>query len=257
MTGGEPAGEFPEGVEERLDELYRERPEEFVSRRDALARELREEGDRSSATAGKKLRRPSAAAWVINRLSSEDPERTREFVQASERLAETQKNVLEGEAGGDDLRAAATDEREQIDGMVGEARKLAAGHGGNVTTIVERVAETLRAVGGDTNLRERVLRGRVEKEQSAATVGIPGGATMPKRRKADSTATKLERARRELARLREELSEAEAGRDRDQDAVDQAEEELRRAKVGLSASKRAVRELERRVKGAESAAGEG
>jgi hypothetical protein len=203
----------------------------------------------------KKLRRPSGAAWVINRISSEEPDRTGDFVRASEKLAETQQRVLEGTATGEDLRAAAAHEREQIDAMVADARRLTAGQGGNVAGVVERVAETLRAVGGDAELRQRVLRGRVEKEQSAATVGIPGGVKMPRRRKAAAATDRLERTRRELARLREELADAEARRVRDQEAVDQAEEELRRAKSGLSASKRAVRDLERRVNRAESGTG--
>jgi predicted nucleic acid-binding Zn-ribbon protein len=246
---------LPELVEGRLDELYRDPPEEFVARRDELTRELRAEGDPESAAAVKRLRRPSAAAWVINRISSEVPDRTREFVRASERLAETQERVLAGEAAGEELRAAAADEREQIDALVADARRVAAGQGGNVAGVVERVAETLRAAGGDAELRRRVLRGRVEKEQSAATVGIPGGTNMPKRPRADARAAKLERARRELGRLRDELAQAEARRERDREAVAQAEEELRRAKSSLSASKRAVRELERRVSGAESGAG--
>jgi hypothetical protein len=251
----EPAAELPEGVERRVDELYRERPEEFVARRNELTRELRAEGEQESAAAVKKLRRPSAAAWVINRISADEPDRTREFVRASEKLAETQQRVLDAEAPGEELRAAAADEREQIDALVADARRLTADQGGNVAGVVERVAETLRAVGGDAELRRRVLRGRVEKEQSAATVGIPAGAKMPKPPKADPRAAKVERARRELGRLRDELAQAEARLDRDREVVDQAEEELRRAKSGLSVSKRAVRELERRVSRAESGTG--
>src|SRR5688500_6954182 len=123
-------GELPEGVERRLDELYRERPEEFVGGRDALVRELRAEGDKESATEVKKLRRPTAAAWVINRISADEPERTREFVRASEELAKVQRRVLEGDAPGAELREAAAAEREQIEGMVADARRLTAGHGG-------------------------------------------------------------------------------------------------------------------------------
>ena len=251
----EPAAELSEGVERRLDDLYREPPEEFVSRRDALARELRAEGDRESAAAVKRLRRPSAAAWVINRISSEEPERTREFVRASESLAEVQRRVLEGEAPGDELREAAADEREHAEAMVADARRLTTGHGGNVANVVDRVAETLRAVGGDAELRDRVLRGRVEKEQTAATVGIPGGVDVSKRRAAGPNAAKLERARRELARLRRELDDAEARRGDDEESVAEAEAELRRAKSRLATSKRAVRDLERRVKRAEDDAG--
>jgi hypothetical protein len=248
--------ELPEGVDQRLDDLYREPPEEFVSRRDALARELRVEGERTSAATVKRLRRPSAAACVINRISSEEPKRTREFVRASEGLAEAQRRVLEGEAPADELREAAANEREHAEGMVAEARRLTAAQGGNVANVVDRVAETLRAVGGDAELRDRVLRGRVEKEQTAATVGIPGGVKVSKRRSAGPNAAKLERARRELSRLRRELEDAEARRGHDEESVAEAEAELRRAKSRLTGSKRAVRDLERRVKRAEGEAGE-
>ena len=242
-------------VEGRIDELYRGAPEEFVARRDELARELRAEGDRESAAEVKGLRKPSAAASVINRISAEDPERTREFVRASESLADVQRRVLEGDAPGEELRKAASNEREQVEAMVAEARRLTAGGAGNVANVVDRVTETLRAVGGDAELRERVLRGRVEKEQTAATMGIPGGVKLARRRAAGPNAAKLDRARRELSRLRRELEDAQARRERDQESVGEAEDELRSAKQALTSSKRTVRDLERQVKRAEGEAG--
>ena len=256
---------LPEAVERRLGPLYREPPEEFVAGRDALARELRDEGDRDSAAAVKKLRRPSAAAWVINRISADEPERTAEFVRASEDLAEAQLRVLAGDADGTELRGAAATERERMDGLVADARKLALAGGGNVANVIDRVAETLRAVGSDDELRGRVLRGRVEKEQTAATVGIPGGlAPAPRKgaagkrkvagKPAGPSAGELQRARRELAKLRRELAAAEARRDRSEVAVADAEEGLRRARTALKDSKQAVRELKRQVESAERGA---
>ena len=251
MEAERPQDTLPEGVERRLDGLYRDRPDEFVAGRDALARDLRAEGDRESAAAVKKLRRPSAAAWVINRISAEQPERTREFIRASEELADVQRRVLAGQAPGEELREAAASERAQIEAIVADARRLTAGDVGNVANVIDRVAETLRAAGGDAELRGRVMRGRVENEQSAATVGLPGGVTVPKRRTTGPTAGALERARRELARLRRELADAEARRDRDEEAVAEAQADLRRAKSDLTASKRAVHDLERQVTKAE------
>jgi hypothetical protein len=245
--------ELAEGIERRLDDLYREPPGEFVSRRDELARELRAEGDRDAAAAVKKLRRPSAAAWVINRISAEQPERTRDFVRASEELADVQRRVLEGGASGEELRAAAAREREGVEAMIADAQRVAADQGGNIAKVVDRVAETLRAVGGDAELRGRVLRGRVEKEQSVATVGLREGVTLPQGGKPPREEAKLERARRELARLRRDLDEARAQRDRDREAFDDAEAELRSAKSRLRASERAVRALEGRVDRAERA----
>jgi hypothetical protein len=240
-------GEFPEEVEDRLGPLYRDRPEDFVAARDALARDLRGEGDRESAEQVKRLRRPSAAAWVINRLSADEPERTRALVRASDELAEAQRRVLSGEAEGDELREAAAAEREQIDAFAADARRLAAAQGANVAAVVDRVVDTLRSVGADAELRGRVLRGRVEKEQTAATVGIPADAKPPRRTSGRPAPRVVERGRRELTRLRRELADAEARRDSHAGYVEDAEAGLKRARADLRESKRAVRDLERQI----------
>ena len=60
--------------DQRLDELYRERPEDFVATRDELVKELRADGDRDGAERLKKLRRPTATAWLINRVALDSPE---------------------------------------------------------------------------------------------------------------------------------------------------------------------------------------
>jgi hypothetical protein len=243
--------EFSDEVERRLDPLYRERPEEFVAQRNELARELREEGERDQAQQVKALRRPSAAAWLINRIAADDPDRARSLARAGEELAQAQQRVLAGEQEGGVLRTAAHAEREQIEGFVGEARRVGAADGGVNETVIERVAQTLRAVGGDSDLRDRVLRGRLEKEQTSATVGLPATGRAARPKAAKTKAREVERARRELARLREELAAAVVQRDQNAAAVDQAESDLRRARTELKGSSKAVRELERKVERAE------
>jgi hypothetical protein len=60
-------------AEQRLDELYREHPESFVAGRDRLAKDLRAAGERDEADRVGKLRRPTVAAWLINRAALSSP----------------------------------------------------------------------------------------------------------------------------------------------------------------------------------------
>jgi hypothetical protein len=54
-------------------ELYGAAPEAFTERRGELAAAARDAGDRAAAKAITALRRPTRAAWVVNRLAQTDP----------------------------------------------------------------------------------------------------------------------------------------------------------------------------------------
>lgn len=54
--------------------VYQGPYDEFVSRRDALAKQLRAEKRRDDAVLVKALRKPTRMAWVLNRVDAEDPE---------------------------------------------------------------------------------------------------------------------------------------------------------------------------------------
>jgi hypothetical protein len=246
--------DLPAEVEEQLDSLYREHPDAFVAARDALAKDLRAQGEREAAARVKKLRRPSQAAWLINRVSADDPDRTQRFAEAADELAEAQRRVLEEGADPEELRASAAREREEVDGMVEAARRVATSHSGSIgAPVLDRVTETLQAVATDGELRSRVVRGRVERETTAATIGIVPGTIKPPRGRgrAAGRGREVERARKELTRLRQRLATAEARREQEQQRVEAAERDLRRAKRELTAAKRDVRELDREVARAE------
>ena len=56
-----------------VEELYGAAPEAFTGRRGELAAAARDAGDRAAAKAIAALRRPTRAAWVVNRLARADP----------------------------------------------------------------------------------------------------------------------------------------------------------------------------------------
>src|SRR5258705_13065446 len=62
--------------------LYRGDPEGFVAARDALAKRLRDEGRDADAAEVKKLRRPTVAAWALDRLADDAPDAIRELPDA-------------------------------------------------------------------------------------------------------------------------------------------------------------------------------
>jgi DNA repair exonuclease SbcCD ATPase subunit len=253
VTDSPPDPEFSAEVESALDGLYREHPDGFVAGRNELAKTLSAEGEREAAARVRALRRPSAAAWLINRISADDPDRVEGLTAAADELADAQRRVLEDGEDPAVLRAAAAQERERIEDMVGEARRVAGAAGAPVNeSVIDRVANTLRAAGSDRELRGRLLRGRLDKERSAATVA--GFETLSVAKPAPKRSEKrkeVERARKELAQLRERLGAAEARRDERQRTAEDAERELRQAKADLADSRREVRELSRELTKAE------
>ena len=241
-----------------LDDLYREHPSGFVAARDRLAKELRSAGDRDEAERVSKLRRPSAAAWLVNVAALTEPKALKEFAKAAAALEKAQARALEGkDEGAAKWRAAAAREREAAQAVLEAAEDSAADAGHPATKqALDAVDETLRAAAADPDLRERVVAGRVEREQSAATIGTSGMTAAPSKPRAvgDAGAAKRRQAAqaaRELKRLERELEDAEAREERLRARVDEATEALRREKAALAERKRETAAVRSRVKAAE------
>ena len=64
-------------------ELFALDPKDFVRERDALAKQLRANGDRDAAAQVKALRRPTVAAWAINAVARDEPEAVRALLDAA------------------------------------------------------------------------------------------------------------------------------------------------------------------------------
>ncbi len=240
-----------------LDPLYREHPDGFVAARNAIAKDLRDAGDREEADAVKKLPRPSAAAWLLNRAALTSPELLEAFAKASGELEEAQRRALEGEdEGATGWRAAAARERDAVRAVVDAAERgaIEAGHR-PAARAVDLVDETLRAASADPELRERVIAGRVEREQSVATIGTLEVSAPPRRGRArkppDPKKRDAAQARRELKRLERQLAEAEAREERLRARVGDAAEAVRREKAELAEAKRETTALRRQAKAAE------
>lgn len=251
-----------------VDELYTLPLHRFVSERNALARELRGDGRRDEAEEVAALRRPSGAARAVNRLAREHSSRLRELFKAGDALSKVHSRVLAGNADGRALAQAAERERAAVSSLVDTARELLAGEEQNPSAaVLDRVGETLHAAALDSEARERVAEGRLERELRHVGLGMaPGGdvdaAPRPRRAKtAPNQANADKRAQEAAARRRAELrraaevaqSDAQRRVERAGKALSTAERKRSRAAEALERAAEALREARNEAKAADTA----
>src|SRR4051794_7646421 len=94
-----------------VDELYGLGLDEFVPRREALAKRLRADGRREEAAEVAALRKPSVAAWAANQAIRSQPRAARELWSAGDDLIAAHEAIIAGKKSGDALRAATTRHR--------------------------------------------------------------------------------------------------------------------------------------------------
>lgn len=102
--------------------IYGGPPDEFVSRRDALAKELRAERRREDATAIKRLRKPKRLAWALDAAVFNASE-------SIERVDAAVKETLVAQSAGGDPREAFGQLRRAVSDLAGAAVQAATGHG--------------------------------------------------------------------------------------------------------------------------------
>ena len=247
------------------ERLYALDPEEFVAARDAAVKALRGDGKRAEAAAVAKLRKPSVAAWVVNRLARDESDLLEVLLDAGAKLREVQ---LAGAAAAE-LRAAITAEAKALDALMRPAGRIADRSGSGRETALARARDTLHAAALDPDLADEVRRGVVVREQQA--IGFPLGAALPERparpaaKPAKDRATKATRepepepVRDEVAEKRLQRAEAAAAAageklDLAEQGLERASGELEEARSELARARRFLKAAETRVEGAERAA---
>jgi hypothetical protein len=225
-------------VDQEITRLYGGPPEDFVGARDALARQLRQQGDRLAAERVRRLRRPSIAAWAVNRAAAQQPALLDELAAAGAELQREQRRALSGlPAPG--LRAAMARRRRALDRLVAATFGLLAAEGRRAEGQRQAITATLEAVSVDPEAAAAVRRGVLAHElpppsgfgevsQNAAAgltlVTAPpaahqgeqeGSAAVPRRgaataRRAQQREARLEAAHREVETARQRASQLRA-----------------------------------------------
>src|SRR4051812_28072853 len=250
--------------EDEADALYGLELSEFTPARTELVKRLKAEGERDRAAEIGKLRKPTVAAWVVNRVARESPADVAALLHAGAALREVQL----GGGSASDVRDATEAEQEALRVAMRTAGRVAkAADAGGYT--LQRVHDTLHAAALDEELAERVRRGVLVREQQSAGGFLLGGISLspapaakgkPKSRRPAKAGLKeqpkptaaavkrLERAQATAADAEAMLEEAQQQAGEAEDELTQAEAALADARDQLAAAERRVERAERQVK---------
>jgi len=256
MAGESNPLEPAKGVDERaLDELYRGPLEEFTAARNALSKELRSDGKAAAGEWVRGLAKPSRAAWLVNQLAARKGDEVAGLLEAGKELRAAQEELMAGSPDRDELREAAQREQRAVDSLTRAAEAIGREHGVGAQ-ILTRVGETLRAAAGDPEFAEAIERGRLTREQRAASVGLVGAAAPParssrkgakdreaaERRERRQQAKRRQAAERKLAAAEKKLERERAALERARDAVEAAEGRVHEAELDAHAARRELDE---------------
>ena len=149
-------------VAPEVRELYGGAPEGFIAARDALVKRLRDEGRDADAVAVKKLRRPTVAAWALDRLAVEAPDTIGELLEAGADLGRAQRATLSGRYP-EALRDATTRRRELVARLTQTAAGVLREAGRSPDPHLEDIRGTLDAASVDEDVAERLRTGTLDR----------------------------------------------------------------------------------------------
>ncbi|MGH3006806.1 MAG: hypothetical protein ACRDOS_13105 [Gaiellaceae bacterium] len=245
---------MPADPDKQIDRLYTLPVDEFVERRNELARSLRKDGNREAANQVKGLRKPTVPAWAVNQLARREKMRVRGLLTAGERLRKAHEKLLGG-GSPEALQRARDDERRAIGELAGAAETLLeeAGHPANEATL-DRVRGTLHAAAVDEEVGQRVREGRLDREEAASGFGLANLPAAPAAKRGSGAKQGQGQRTRRIEAAREKHRDAE-GRLRDarrsvkdaERAVKNQARELERAESALKSRQSDVQSAEREV----------
>jgi hypothetical protein len=251
-------------------DLYGLPLERFTEERNALAKQLRKEGQRDEAAEVAKLRKPSVAGWAVNQLVRTQGRDVDALFMAGDELQRAQADLLakRGEPGS--LRKAVDSERAAVDRLVEQARGLLSSEGHELTPArLQQVSDTLRAAALDEEARAQVRRGCIDRELrhiglGALTGGAPATdrpASIPRRSPKAAGAgddskerrARLSAARQTEAHARRQLEQAIREVKAAEERRHRVESELREAQNALAAAREVSEQAARQHEQAQQA----
>ena len=233
-------------LEQEIDRLFAGAPDEFVSKRDALARRLRDEKRSEEAARIKALRRPTVAAWAVNLLLREHRAEVEDLLEAGAELRQAQRKALSGvRATG--LREATDRRRRAVAALTRAAEEAleASGHGAAAT---EGVRATLEAASLDEDAAELVRSGRLSRElpPPAGFGGVDGLALVAAAPERAAEAAPKRRGPKSAEAADEEREALRAERDAAaRDAAEASDRAARARRAAIRAGEEAERWQER------------
>lgn len=247
-------------ADDALDELYAAKLEDFTPLRTKLAGVAKKRGDAEAAKRISAARKPTTAAWVVNRLALGDENVKKRLKSLGERLRDAHAAM-----DGDRIRELSTEQRRLVNDLTRTAFEEAELKN---PTGAQRddVTGTLQAAVADPDVADRLGRLTKAEEWSGfgefgdtAIVFSPTTKRKPKPKPAaeepaaEGRDTKDAAARRELQKARAELAAAERTRAEADDALSELQSDLAAARLRYQDAQRRLQEAERGLAAAEDA----
>ena len=233
------------GLDAIADELYGVVPSEFIGARDARVKQAKSAGDDDLAAATKALRKPSAAAWLINLLARSGLD---DLSDVAGRMREAQAN-LDAQA----MKDVGQERSRVVTELVERAVALASDADPKFRdsdAVRDQVTATLVAAVADPGAEAAVTSGRLVSPLSYAGFGevdLTDAVATPLHVVREKPAKKPEPKKqdtRALEKAREELDQAEDALEEAEQAFDEARARRHEARLEVKRAQLAVDELE-------------
>src|SRR5258707_1427383 len=155
---------------DELDELYEVKPEEFTALRTKLAAAAKQRGDVDTAKQVAAGRKPTTAAWFVNRLALRDQNTRTRLAGLGERLKDAHA-AMDGEV----IRALSAEQRRLVDDVARAAFEEAE-LADPTAALRDDVTATLQAAIADPDVASRL--GRLTKAERWSGFGEFGDTAM-------------------------------------------------------------------------------
>ena len=233
-----------------IDDLFGLAPEEFTAARDQLAKQLRDGGDRESASSVKALRKPTLIAWALNQLPRRERPAIEALIESGDALRSAQRKALSGVEAAP-FRAAMEQRRQLVRQLTRRAMQILREAGRGSQSAEEEIARSLDAVSTDSDAADALLQGRLEKPISGSSgfeafsglslVEEPSGSEVEERAERKARETELKNAERQAEKA---TVDARRARVRADTLARELEEIGRRSQEAAEEADRSEREAE-------------
>lgn len=232
-------------LERATRELYAVAPDNFLAKRAEFVEQARADGDSTTAQAIAKLRKPTAAAWIVNALASSDATLSERLAELGDRLRAAQY-ALDAAT----LRELSPERRALVSKLTADAFELA-GRATPSTALHDEVHGTFDAAVADPDVAERL--GLLQRAESFSGFGFSssgqpqltlmrGGKDKPTDKPARKKTTPAQRRQhqRALAAARRVFDQAEA-------ELEQAQSDETTSVTTVAASERRLNEAKEQL----------
>ncbi len=250
-------------ADDELDELFRVKPEEFTALRTRLAGAAKQRGDAGTARQISATRKPTTAAWIVNRLALRNTDARQALTDLGERL-----RAAHAAMAGDRIRELSAEQRRLVDELV-RAAFDAAELTNPSAALRDDVTGTLQAAIADPDVAARL--GRLTKAERWSGFGGFGdtapvftdsrrgqataepGRARQKAAKTQPRDDNLEAVRRQREAVGAALAAAERAKAEAEDALSERQAELAVARLRRDEARDALDAAERQLDAADEA----